>query len=81
MEAKVVDLRRNTGKILKALEQREHVTISRRGKPVARMVPVDEATETAEIFSHPAFGMWSHAQAPSVAESVREMRKGRFHDL
>ncbi len=81
MEANVVDLRRNTGKILKALKLRERITLSRRGKLVGRIVPIEEDTHSVDILSHPAFGMWKDAGEKSVSETVRDMRKGRFHDL
>jgi len=81
MEANVVDLRRNTGKILKALKQRERITLSRRGKLVGRIVPIEEDTHAVDILAHPAFGMWKDAADKSVPETVRDMRKGRFHDL
>jgi prevent-host-death family protein len=81
MEASVIDLRRNTGKILKALKQRERITLSRRGKPVGHIVPIDEDSQDVDMLLHPAFGMWKDAVETPVPETVREMRKGRFHDL
>jgi len=81
MEANVVDLRRNTGKILKALKDRERITLSRRGKLIGRIVPIEEETNSVDLISHPSFGMWKDADEKPVAELVRDMRKGRFHDL
>jgi prevent-host-death family protein len=81
MEANIVDLRRNTGKILKALNLRERITLSRRGKPVGRIVPIEEDTHSVDILSHPAFGMWKTVSEKTVHEVVRDMRKGRFHDF
>jgi prevent-host-death family protein len=78
MEASIIDLRRNTGKILKALKARERITLSRRGKPVGRIVPIEEDAHDADLLAHPAFGMWKDAAEKSVPETVREMRKGRF---
>jgi antitoxin (DNA-binding transcriptional repressor) of toxin-antitoxin stability system len=79
MEAKVIDLRRNTAKIFKALKARERITISRRGKLVGRIVPIEEDAPDANVLTHPAFGMWKDAASKkSVPETVRELRKGRF---
>jgi prevent-host-death family protein len=82
MEVNAVDLRRSTGKILKALKDRERITLSKRGKPVGRIVPIEEEARDADLTAHPAFGMWKGDDAQkSVPETVRDMRKGRFHDL
>jgi len=81
MDANLVDLRRSTGKILKALKQRERITLSRRGKPVGRIVPIEEDLRPVDILAHPAFGMWKDAVEMPVPETVRDLRKGRFHDL
>ncbi len=82
MEVNAVDLRRSTGKILKALKGRERITLSRRGKPVGRIVPIEEEAGAADLTAHPAFGMWkSDESQKSVPETVRDLRRGRFHDL
>jgi len=81
MDISFLDLRRKPSRILEALKRRETVTISRRGRAVARVLPVDsEATQlTAE---HPAFGMWAdRADMENVDIKLRELRRGRFDAL
>ncbi|MBI9083192.1 MAG: type II toxin-antitoxin system prevent-host-death family antitoxin [Desulfobacterales bacterium] len=81
MEISFLDLRKKPGKIMEALERRETITLSRRGKAVAHVVPVENRRrcKTAE---HPAFGMWANRlPMEKPAEMVRQMRKGRFDAL
>ena len=80
MNASIVDLRRSPGRILKAVEKREPVILSRRGKPVARITPIDEETK-GNIKSHEAFGMWKNHDGLRVHDHVRNLRRGRVHDL
>lgn len=78
MKLSFLDLRKKPGKLLEALERREKVTLSRRGKAIARVLPLDEKKDlsTAE---HPAFGMWSdYPEMDDVAQKVRELRKSRL---
>lgn len=49
-----------------------------RGKPVAKISPLD--AEASVILQHEAFGMWKGDNPMSVADQVRSLRKGRFHD-
>jgi prevent-host-death family protein len=78
MKLSFLDLRKKPGKLLEALERRESVTISRRGKAIARVMPV-EGQNGGTVADHPAFGMWAdNSEMADVAETVRKMRKGRF---
>lgn len=80
MKASLVDLRRRPARILKAVENRETVILSRRGRPIAKIAPlVSESLD--QVHAHEAFGMWEDRDAVSVEEQVRDLRKGRFHDL
>lgn len=81
MEATILDMRRNPKKILEAIERNEVVTLTRRGKPVARIAPIG-GSQRPNAAAHEAVGMWADRDDmanPSVY--VREMRKGRFDDL
>lgn len=81
MRATVLDMRRNPKKILDAIARNETVTLSHRGKPLARIEPI-ERTETCSAAEHPAFGMWAdRADMANAAAYVRELRKGRFDAL
>jgi antitoxin (DNA-binding transcriptional repressor) of toxin-antitoxin stability system len=78
MKATVLDMRRSPKKILDAIARNETVTLSHRGKPLARIEPIEDSGKCSAS-SHPAFGMWadrSDMTDPSVY--VRELRKGRF---
>lgn len=81
MKATTLDMRRNPKRILDAVARKESVTLSHRGKPVARIEPVEDS-ERARVAEHAAFGLW--ADRPDMADPsayVREQRKGRFDDL
>jgi prevent-host-death family protein len=77
---KLLNLRRNPGRILKAIEKRQEVTLTKRGKPLARIVPLKEESDV-KVNSQPAFGMWRDVEEQSVDKQVRELRKGRYNDL
>jgi antitoxin (DNA-binding transcriptional repressor) of toxin-antitoxin stability system len=65
---------------LTAIEKRQEVTLTKRGKAIARIVPL--CTDAAKsVHSQAAFGMWSDVSAQSVDQQVRKLREGRFHDL
>ena len=80
MKSTLVSLRRSPSKILQAIENRQEVTITKRGRPLARIVPLRES-EGKQVSSQPAFGMWRDLGEASVDSQVRELRKGRSHDL
>lgn len=82
MKATVLDLRRNPGKILEAIERNETVTLSKRGREIAVIVPKNKAKGKVSIKDSPAFGMWkdrTDMRDPSAC--VRKLRKGRFGDI
>lgn len=82
MKATVLDLRRNLGKILEAIERNETVTLSKRGREIALIVPRKEAREPLSLRDSPAFGLWKdRADMANPSEYVRRIRKGRFRDL
>ncbi|MEW6262600.1 MAG: type II toxin-antitoxin system prevent-host-death family antitoxin [Thermodesulfobacteriota bacterium] len=81
MDISFLDLRKKPGRLLAALERREKVTLSRRGKPVARVLPLEDK-ERGSAAGHPAFGLWAdHAGMQDVAVKVRDLRRGRFDAL
>jgi antitoxin (DNA-binding transcriptional repressor) of toxin-antitoxin stability system len=78
MKASILDLRRHMGKILKALDRNETVTLTYRGNEKATIVP-KKTNRTGDIKGHPAFGMWKDRDDMSdVAGHVRHLRKGRM---
>ena len=84
MNASLVDLRRKTRKITDAIEQRQEVILSRRGKRIATIVPYQQPTDERieALTEHPAVGMWADlGDADDVAVTVRKLRRGRFDAL
>jgi antitoxin (DNA-binding transcriptional repressor) of toxin-antitoxin stability system len=72
-----LELRRTPGKLLKAIDGGQEVTLSRRGKEIARITPlvVDGASIAAR--DHEAFGMWADRQdVADPAEHVSRLRRG-----
>lgn len=82
MKATVTDLRRNLGKILEAIERSETVTLSKRGREIAVIVPKNRAKDKVSIRDNPAFGMWKdRSDMADPSAYVRQMRGGcRFTD-
>lgn len=83
MKVSVLELRRGVGRILKALDRNEPVTLLYRGKPRATIHPIaPRGDRTKELMSHPAFGMWKDRKdMADVNAYVRRMRRGRFDAL
>jgi len=82
MKATVLDLRRNPRKILDALQRNETVTLSKRGREIARIVPNKRAAGAASVKDSPAFGIWKdRGDMRDPSAYVRRLRKGRFGDL
>jgi antitoxin (DNA-binding transcriptional repressor) of toxin-antitoxin stability system len=78
MKATVLDMRRNPKKILDAIERNETVTLTNRGKSVARIEPLRQA-ERPSIKDQAIFGMWADRDDMSDPVAyVRALRKGRF---
>ncbi len=81
MKATILDMRRNPKKILDAIARNETVTLTNRGKRVARVEPIRGGPRPSAL-EHGAFGMWSDRPEMSDPSAyVREMRKGRFDAL
>ena len=77
MNATAKDLRTHSRKLLEAVDRGEEVVITHRGKPRARLVPLDR-----EVAAHEGtpelFGLWrDHAPAEDVRAYVRGLRRGR----
>jgi len=61
MEASIVDLRYRMKSVLEALDRGESVTVLHRGKPRARLEPIQskaKAKPRMKVEDHPFFGMW-----------------------
>lgn len=91
MEASTKDLRLHTKALIAATDRGEEVIITWRGKPRAKLVPLDD-TEERDVVSplalretpaagwgrNPAFGLWrEHDEAEQVSDQVRRWRQPR----
>ena len=82
MKITFLELRRDPGRLMEALDRNEEVTISRRGRDIARVVPSGKRGGSPRVRQHPAFGMWAgRAEEGDPAAHVRKLRKGRYDDL
>lgn len=77
MKASILDLRKNMGKVLAALDKNETVKLTYRGKEKALIVPtgIQQATDLTQ---NEAFGLWA-VRTEDVEKTVRNIRKGRSH--
>jgi prevent-host-death family protein len=79
MQVTVKELRKQPGRIIAMVASGNDITITLRGKPAARIVPLDFAPEKKKEDGETiAFGMWREREDmkdPSVF--VANLRKGR----
>jgi len=76
MKATAKDLRFHSKELIEAVSRGEEVVITFRGKPRAKLVPVEE--KKSKTSQHKLFGMWKdHDQSQDVDAYVRDLRKGR----
>jgi len=77
MQATAKDLRFHSTELLNTVKRGEEVIITYRGKPCAKLIPVDE--EIKPIEQNELFGIWKdNNQTENVENYVRNLRKGRF---
>jgi antitoxin (DNA-binding transcriptional repressor) of toxin-antitoxin stability system len=82
VKASILDLRRRMPTILKALDRRESVVISYRGKDRALLSPLprDAAMPALDPRDDPAFGLWrDRDDMPDPVAAVRRLLEGRDH--
>jgi len=77
MKVTTKELRIQPGKIIDHVVGGQEVTITFRGKELAKIVPLEKKRESVED-EESIFGMWKdHKEDKNVEELVREIRKGR----
>jgi len=82
MRATMLDLRRNTGKIIEAIERNETIILTKRGKEIAAIVPRQESSAMGTLLDDPAIGIWDDREdMADPAAYVRSLRKSRFHGV
>jgi len=78
MEVSTKELRIQPGKIIDQVVNGEEVTVTFRGKALARIVPFVKRQNDATSEEDSIFGMWEDKnQEGSVDDMLRTMRKGR----
>ena len=78
MLATAKDLRFHSKNLLDAVSRGEEVIITYRGKPCAKLGPLNEAHKT-ESLDDPLFGIWkNHQEVKDVKKYIRKLREGRF---
>ncbi len=81
MKATMLDLRRRTKDIIRALDRGESVTITYRGKEKGTIVPATRRKRMSAA-DHPAVGMWKDRKDMEDPSAwVRKIRRSRVHDL
>ncbi len=77
MEATAKDLRFHSTELLNTVKRGEEVTITFRGKPCAKLVPIEDNEELLE--KNELFGIWkNNKETEEVDNYVRILRKGRL---
>jgi prevent-host-death family protein len=72
------ELRIQPGRILDQVANGQEITITFRGKALARIVPIKNKSKTSEREDVSIFGLWrDHAETENIEEYVRDFRKGR----
>ena len=78
MNATAKDLRFHSKELLEVVKKGEEVIITYRGKPCAKLIPL-ETTKKNRKAADELFGIWKdHKEINDVQEYVRDLRKGRF---
>ncbi|ENV79599.1 type II toxin-antitoxin system prevent-host-death family antitoxin [Acinetobacter ursingii] len=73
MQVSTKELRIQSGKIIQQVQHGQEVTVTYRGKALAKIIPIQQQKQDEDIF-----GMWQQDQhALTVDETVRAMRQGR----
>jgi len=81
VEASIVDLRYRMKSVLEALDRGESVTVLHRGKPRARLEPIESKVKKPrmKVEDHPFFGMWKDRKDMEDVEAyVRHLRRPRY---
>jgi prevent-host-death family protein len=77
MQATAKDLRFHSAELLNTVKRGEEVVITYRGKPCAKLVPIEEPDST--VSRNELFGIWQHHdQSKDVGKYLRNLRKSRF---
>jgi prevent-host-death family protein len=81
MKTTAKDLRIHSKRLLEAVDRGEEVTITHRGKPRAKIVPIRRTQPATRIKGRtlPLFGIWKdYRETRDVIAYVDSLRSGRF---
>ena len=77
MKATAKDLRFHSKEILETVSRGEEVVVTYRGKPHAKIVPIESSKNTDS--RRKLFGMWQdHKLVENVDEYIRNLRRSRY---
>ncbi len=78
MEVTTKELRMQPGKIIDQVSNGQEITVTFRGKALAKIVPIKKTRQTSDDNDTSIFGLWSdHPNENTVENHVRNLRKGR----
>jgi prevent-host-death family protein len=78
MKITTKELRIQPGKIIDQVANGEEVTVTFRGRALAKIVPIKKKSKADEKEDISIFGLWKeHEDIENVEDYVRELRKGR----
>ncbi len=79
MHATSKDLRFHSKELLDSVDRGEEVIITYRGKPRAKLIPIQNENNGYDEEENHLFGIWKdNKSVQNVDEYVREIRKGRY---
>ncbi len=70
------ELRFHTKELLESVTRGEEVIITYRGKPLAKLVPIEKSKKNLQD-TEELFGIWKDKEIDDVNSYVRNLRKGR----
>ena len=78
MEITTKELRIQPGRIIDQVANGQEITVTFRGKALARIVPIKTKLKTSNKEEISIFGLWkNHEDSKIVEDYVRDLRKGR----
>ena len=78
MKITTKELRIQPGKIIDQVVNGQEITVTFRGKALAKIVPIHTKDSVSTKDDTGFFGMWKkHKEEATIEETVRELRKGR----
>ncbi len=78
MEVSTKELRIQPGKIIDQVVNGQEITVTFRGKALAKIIPLKKRIQSIDKNETSIFGLWkNHDQIDNVEDYVRDLRKGR----